>query len=326
MGASRRQVLWSVILESALIGLAGAVVGLGLGIALAPGLDAIFKAFGANLADNGVVLETRTILVSLLVGLASYPWSPGRRPRCGPRGSASGRDAQRAPGRRQPGRRYYLATSIAVFVLGAAMVADGVAGGGGGSASRYRRPGAVRRYRAIQPEAHPRPGPGRGDSGQLAGGDGPIARENTRRLPGRTAITSAALMVGLALVTFVSVLAAGAKTTIDSAVNSSFAGNLIVEANANNSQGIPASLSVALQKVPGVNVVSPVSFSEADVKRRKGRATGHRGGTGRAVRAVPGEMGKGDHGSFASSGMTRPCSLSLSPNPTTSSSVNRSRS
>jgi putative ABC transport system permease protein len=104
--------------------------------------------------------------------------------------------------------------------------------------------------------------------GQLVswrGVTGQIARENARRQPGRTAITSAALMVGLALVTFVSVLASGATATIDNAVNSSFAGNLIVEANANSNQGIPASVATALQKVPGVKTVSPVTFSEADI-------------------------------------------------------------
>jgi putative ABC transport system permease protein len=99
---------------------------------------------------------------------------------------------------------------------------------------------------------------------------GLIARENSRRQPGRTAVTSAALMVGLALVTFVSVLAAGTKATIDSAVDASFAGNLIVEGVSANGNGIPASLAVRLEKVPGVAVVAPVSFALADVKTVSG--------------------------------------------------------
>jgi putative ABC transport system permease protein len=266
IGASRRQVLWSVIFESALIGLGGALAGVGLGIALAPGLDAIFKAFGANLADNGMVIEARTIIVSLLVGLVvsvlaglapalrATRISPLAALRTGT-GAGTGRPS-----------RYSLVVSIAVFALGAAMVADGVAGSGGGLLAGV---GALVLFVGIalfSPRLIPGLARAVGTLVSWRGVTGQIARENTRRLPGRTAVTAAALMVGLALVTFVSVLASGAKATIDSAVNGSFAGNLIVEANANNSQGIPASLPLALQKVPGVKVVAPVSFSEANIK------------------------------------------------------------
>ena len=266
MGASRRQVLWSVIFESALIGLAGAVTGVGLGMALAPGLDAVFKAFGANLPDNGVVLEARTIIVSLLVGVVVSVvagLAPAlRATRISPLA------ALRSGVGAEPGRlaRYSLVVSIAVFVLGALLVADGVAGSGGGLMAGI---GALVLFVGIalfSPRLIPGLAKGVGALVSWRGVTGQIARENTRRLPGRTAVTAAALMVGLALVTFVSVLAAGAKATVDSAVNSSFAGNLIVEANASNSQGIPASLAASLQKVPGVKVVAPVTFSEADIK------------------------------------------------------------
>jgi putative ABC transport system permease protein len=270
MGASRRQVLWSVMLESALVGLAGAIAGVGLGLALAPGLDSIFKAFGANLPDNGVVLEARTVIVSVLVGLivsVVAALAPALRATRIPPLAALRSGAGVEPGRLA---RFSLPVSIAVFGLGAAMVADGVAGSGGGLMAGV---GALALFVGIalfSPRLIPGLARGVGALVSWRGVTGQIARENARRMPGRTAVTSAALMVGLALVTFVSVLAAGAKATVDSAVNSSFAGNLIVEANANNNQGIPASLSVALQKVPGVRVVSPVSFSEADIKGVKG--------------------------------------------------------
>ena len=70
---------------------------------------------------------------------------------------------------------------------------------------------------------------------------GRLARENTIRQPGRTMVTAAALTVGLALVTFVAVLADGTKATIDQAVDRSFAGDLIVEnSSAGNEAAIPA--------------------------------------------------------------------------------------
>jgi putative ABC transport system permease protein len=69
LGGSRGQVMRSVVYEGLLLGVAGAVLGLLGGIALAPALNELFKAFGAELPNNGTVLETRTVVVSLLVGI-----------------------------------------------------------------------------------------------------------------------------------------------------------------------------------------------------------------------------------------------------------------
>ena len=56
---------------------------------------------------------------------------------------------------------------------------------------------------------------------------GRLARENSQRNPGRTAVTAAALMIGLALVAFVTVFAAGLKSSIASAVDDNFQGDLV---------------------------------------------------------------------------------------------------
>ncbi len=69
LGSSRRQILRSVLFEGALLGVGGAALGLLGGILLAPALDELFKSFGADLPTSGTVLHTRTIVVSLLVGL-----------------------------------------------------------------------------------------------------------------------------------------------------------------------------------------------------------------------------------------------------------------
>ena len=68
LGASRGQVMRSVLFEGLLIGLLGSILGLLLGLVLAPGLRALFKSFGADLPSQGTVVETRTIIVSLVVG------------------------------------------------------------------------------------------------------------------------------------------------------------------------------------------------------------------------------------------------------------------
>ena len=70
LGASRAQMMRAVVEEGLLLGVVGAVVGLVAGIGLAPALDGLFKAFGADLPDSGTVLEMRTVWVSLGVGTA----------------------------------------------------------------------------------------------------------------------------------------------------------------------------------------------------------------------------------------------------------------
>ena len=69
IGGSRRQILWSVVLEAFTIGLIASILGLFLGLGLAAGLNALFKALNADLPSQGLVFAPRTILVSLLVGV-----------------------------------------------------------------------------------------------------------------------------------------------------------------------------------------------------------------------------------------------------------------
>ena len=68
LGATRRQILRSVIVEALVIGILGSVVGLFLGLALAKGLNAVFVLFGIDLPTAGTVFETRTVVVCLIVG------------------------------------------------------------------------------------------------------------------------------------------------------------------------------------------------------------------------------------------------------------------
>jgi putative ABC transport system permease protein len=68
VGASRRQVMRSVIVEAAGIGLLGSIAGLGLGYLIALGLKGLFSSMGLDLPDAGMVFDTGTIVTSLLVG------------------------------------------------------------------------------------------------------------------------------------------------------------------------------------------------------------------------------------------------------------------
>ena len=69
LGASRRQVLTSIVIEALVIGLLASVTGLLLGLGLAKGLFKLFDAVGFTLPNSGLLFQTRTIVVSLLVGV-----------------------------------------------------------------------------------------------------------------------------------------------------------------------------------------------------------------------------------------------------------------
>jgi putative ABC transport system permease protein len=271
----------SVVEEGLLLGVAGAVIGLLGGIGLAPALDRLFKAFGADLPDNGTVLETRTIVVSLLVGIGVTVLAglvPALRATRVPPLAAM-REGVQIPPRPLPTRRALIIRFALYLVV---VVGLRIALGGGVAVvvlvvlalraaqlrARLKRGGErpPRHYRVVPALA--------GALGWLVSWRGitaRLARENSIRQPGRTLVTAAALTVGLALVTFVAVLADGAKATIDHAETRSFAGNLIIENSQKGSGvGVPATVAPALRNVAGVASVTAITFTQG---RRRGSSS-----------------------------------------------------
>ncbi len=275
LGASRGQIMRAVVEEGLLLGVVGAVIGLCGGIALAPALDGLFKAFGADLPDNGTVLEARTVIVSLGVGivvtvLAGF-FPALRATRVPP--IAAMREGVQIPPRPLPTRRALILRFALYLVV---VVALRIVVGGGIALlvlvvlavrawrlwARLRRPGErpTRHHRVVPALA--------GAIGWLVSWRGitaRLARENSIRQPGRTLVTALALTVGLGLVAFISVLAAGTNATIDRAVNRSFAGNLIVQ-NTQGQGGVPAAVAPALRAVHGVGTVTAIAFTKGRVR------------------------------------------------------------
>ena len=141
LGASRAQIMRSVVEEGLLLGLAGSVVGLLAGLGLAPALDGLFKAFGADLPDNGTVLEARTVIVSLGVGivitvLAGF-FPALRATRVPP--MAAMREGVRIPPRPMPSKRA-LIIRFRRRARARAGGLHGVEGGRRGAACRSRAP------------------------------------------------------------------------------------------------------------------------------------------------------------------------------------------
>ena len=110
---------------------------------------------------------------------------------------------------------------------------------------------------------------------RLRGVAGRLARENALRNPSRTAVTAAALMIGLALVTFVSILAAGVKASIDDTISNDMKAQIVVQ-NQDGFSPISPQTGDALKKVPGVQTVSPLNTSQAEGGRGQRQAVRER--------------------------------------------------
>src|SRR5207249_2640221 len=136
IGASRRQVLWSVLLEALIIGVIGSLVGLFLGLLLAKGLNRLFVAIGINLPQGATVFATRTIVVSLLVGTLITVFAslrPARRATRVPPIAAVREGSVLPPARFA---RYGPTTSLVVLVLAIALVSLGSLASGLATAPR----------------------------------------------------------------------------------------------------------------------------------------------------------------------------------------------
>jgi len=269
LGASRRQILTTVMVEALVIGLLGALLGIAGGFLIAAAINALFEAFGIDLPTTGLVLEPRTVIVSLLVGvlvtLVASLVPALRSTRVPP--IAALHAFSPAPTRRR--RLVYLVLSALLGAAGLAMVLIGLFGSGGaGARAGLMGGGAVAVVFAVSLFS-PRLVP---PLAALAGWPlerlrrltGRLARENAQRNPSRTAVTAAALMIGVALVAFVTVFAAGLKGTVAQVVDENFAGGLIIQ-NSDGFSPIPNGAAKAAEKVPGVEFVATIRGAEAKV-------------------------------------------------------------
>jgi putative ABC transport system permease protein len=268
LGASRRQILVSVVIEAFVIGLAAAAVGVLAGIGIAPAIRSLLDALGVDLPSTGSVIESRTVIVGLALGtgltvLAAL--APAlRATRVAP---VTGlREGAVPPTVRE--RRARMLAGAVLSVLGIVLMLLGVfeaispaeAWVGVGAAALLLG-AALLSPRLVTPLAAFVGVP----LERLRGIPGRIARENAIRNPGRTAATAAALMIGLALVSFVAVFAAGIRGSIDSAIDKTISSDLIVS-NQDGFSDIPVATVEVASSVDGVGVASPLRYTEDEVR------------------------------------------------------------
>ncbi|MSO40891.1 MAG: FtsX-like permease family protein [Solirubrobacterales bacterium] len=265
LGANRRQIVRSVALEALLIGFAASVIGLLLGIAFASAISSLFKATGIDLPSAGNVIGVRTVILSLAVGtvltVVAALVPALRATRVEPVEGLREGIVVEAPGTKR------LRTAIAVALTGLGLIAmlGGVFGVIGGSGAAWVGIGAGAMFlgvallspRLVRPLASLVGLP----LERTRGVAGRLARENSVRNPGRTAATAAALMIGLALVSFVAIFAAGIRGSIDDAIDKTLGGDLIL-GSTDGFSDIPLTPVKAVEGVDGVAVASPYRYTQ----------------------------------------------------------------
>ncbi|MGC1185164.1 MAG: FtsX-like permease family protein [Candidatus Dormiibacterota bacterium] len=262
VGASRRQIFRSVLLEALMLGLAASLIGIGLGVLTARGLEALLGAFGISLPSGALVFELHTVLAALLVGVGvtvvsamSPAWRAVRIP---PVSAIIAQSTEQEPSSR---RRFLLGgvlALIAIVLLGVGLAGPALALVGLGAAGIFIATGML-----APTVAAPMAGAIGRPLARLLGISGRLGRENAKRSPRRTAQSAAALMVGLAVVSAVAVVGASLAQASTSSVDNAISANLLVTSSSGTfSNSVPRSVS----RLPGVGTTCTVYGAEFEVR------------------------------------------------------------
>jgi putative ABC transport system permease protein len=268
LGASKRQVLASVLAEAVAVGIIASAIGLAAGIGVAIGLKALMSGLGFGVPAGGLVVTANTLIVSVLAGLAvtiAAAVSPARKaakvpPVAAMQGVASGSTGY--------GSKERVIVGSAILALGIAALFTGLfthAGNtimivGGGAllvffgVSVLGRTVSLPLSRVI---GAPLP--------RLRGVTGELARKNAMRNPKRTAASASALMIGVGLVAFITILASSTTASVNATIDHSFAGDIVVDSGGGLMGGVDPALATQLNKLPQVSAATGVGIGVAEI-------------------------------------------------------------
>ncbi|GAA1917456.1 ABC transporter permease [Streptomyces durmitorensis] len=267
LGASRRQVTASTLVEASVVAVVASAAGLAGGIGIAAGLQALFPVIGFPFPEGDLVISGLSMLLPLAVGIAVCLGSallPAVR---------AGRTAPLAALREtavdHSGASRGRAVSGVVLVLAAVglsltgvLVSPSVWLAGAGAVlalAAFVVLGPVASSRAVRILGGP--------LDRLRGVTGGLARRNALRSPKRTAATASALMIGVAVVSLFTVFGASLKATMDQTVNRSFAGDLAISTPGFGAggSGLSPKLAPALAEQPEVETAVGLGKGAAEV-------------------------------------------------------------
>jgi putative ABC transport system permease protein len=268
VGARRSQVLRSVFLEALAIGVTAALLGAVLGIVMSQLLKVVLSAFGFGLPSGSLSIPPSALITAVFVGVLVTVLAaliPARKASKVPPVAAM-RDVQLERTR----------ASVVRIVLGAIVLALGVQGilsvafGHGANAGLRLLSAAllttigtiVLGPLVARPVALALGLPIR----RLRGVTGALARQNASRNPRRTSGTASALLIGVALVSGVTLLAASGKASINHQVDRSFGGDLTVNSNSFGFGGLSPQLAQDLNSLPEVKAATGIRYGIAEIE------------------------------------------------------------
>ena len=268
VGASRRQVLGSVVAEAFAVALIGSVAGLLFGVLLAGVLRSSLAALGVELPTNDLVIEPATIVIGLVLGFvvttgaAVFPALRASRipPIAAMRGVSVDESGH---------SRVRILGGLLITVIGALLLAQGLFGDGD-NALQAVGVGAGLVFLGVTVLGPVLVGPVVRVIGapvaRLRGMTGRLARENTLRNPKRTAATASALMIGVGLVGLITIVASSITLSIDQAIDESFTGDFVIDSGSFGFGGISPTLADDLNELPEVETATGIRYGIAKVR------------------------------------------------------------
>ena len=264
VGATRRQVVRSLLVEALTIGAGASAVGVLLGVGVAKGLTALMSVLGFALPSTSAQIAPRTIWVSVLVGTVvtvAAALVPARRAT-----KVLPVEALReaTPGARPPSKTR-LVIGVLLVAGGVAAVLSALYGGAGGNLLALGVPGVLIGVITLAPVGARPLAAAIGWPLRLRGVPGDLGRQNAMRNPRRTASPATALMIGLTLVVSMGVFASSLKASFSGILSGSVHADLYLTRASSGGAGFSPQASKAVAAVPGVRVVSATGYGQARI-------------------------------------------------------------
>ncbi|WP_030985834.1 ABC transporter permease [Streptomyces sp. NRRL S-1813] len=277
VGASRRQVVRSVLIEAALLGLVASAAGFALGLGIATAMRPLLNTTGAGLPDGPLVITPAAPVSSLAVGVVVTvlaAWLPSRKAaKIAPVAALSSVD--QAP----PARALMVRNLLGTLLTGAgALVMLYVSTLKTTAESHLMTAmlGGVLTLVGVMVLAPLLSRPLITLTGKVTtrwfGVSGKLAKENALRNPRRTAATASALMIGLALITGLTVGGQSAQRAMDREATQGLAADYKVTNS--TARGLDTDAAGKIARVPGVAAAAPVTSAGLDTQGRFGVITG----------------------------------------------------
>ncbi|MGH8962564.1 MAG: ABC transporter permease [Jatrophihabitantaceae bacterium] len=276
IGADRKQIRRSVVLEAGIIGVIGSALGLAGGVGLAYGLHALLDALDLGLPSGGLVLSARTVIVSMLLGTAVTllsAYAPARRAaRIAPVAAMREEFASASAGSLR--RRTWI--GAAITSIGALATVGGLASSSAGPAASLTGLGLVGVCAGAMLLSPVLAGwiitPLGRLIGRPFGSVGRLARTNAVRNPRRTAATAFALTLGLVLVSGIAVVGASMKSSINHLFDENVTADYILTTQVE--LPVPAPAVAAAAKAQGVGSITQLHDLEALLDGKHHSGTG----------------------------------------------------